>query len=143
MARPGIVFPIISGTSFALSDVLKKQGLNEAADPTFGAMVAIGTALAVWLAATLSSAKLRSSLELGPGRWLFVVSGTLTALALISLFHALERGNVSVVGPITSSSPLAVFALSAIFLTDLETVTRRTVLAGGAVVIGASFVAMS
>lgn len=143
MLRPGIVFPIVAGTAFAVSDVLKKEGLASAADPTFGAMVAIGSALVFWMVATLLSPRILADLHLGPGSHLFLISGVLTALALISLFHALDRGNVSVVGPITSSSPLVIFALSALFLRDLETITRRTVLSGAAVVLGGSFVAAS
>jgi drug/metabolite transporter (DMT)-like permease len=143
LLRPGITFPLIAGAAFAASDVVKKRSLDDAADPTFGAMVAIAAALGFWVVATLASPRIRAHLRFGPGSHLFLGSGSLTALAVLSLFHALEHGDVSVVGPISSSSPLAVFALSAIFLKDLETIAVRTLLSGMAIVVGASLVATS
>jgi len=66
----------------------------------------------------------------------FVGSGLLNALALFTLFEALNRGRVVVVDPL--SSPTALFAIlfTFLFLREIERVTLRLVLGAALVVAG-------
>lgn len=133
--RAGIVFPVIAAVGYAVSDVIVKRALEVLPDPAFGAMVGIGTSLVVWLAAHLS-ASVRRRLRIGPSVGWFLLSGVLTGFAVLTLFHALHVGEVSVVAPIVATQPLAVFVLSTLLLRDLERLNRTTVLAGVIVVAG-------
>jgi drug/metabolite transporter, DME family len=132
-------FPLVAGLSFAASDVLKKQGLELIPDPLFGAMVGTGAAFLAWLVMSMTLHRVRERMRFGKGYPWFVGSGLLVTIASVAAFLAFERGDVSVVSPIVSSEPLAVFVLSVVFLKDLERLTWRTVLAGIVIVIGTLF----
>lgn len=133
---PAFAFPVIAGLAYGGSDVIRKQALERQHDPTFGAMVAVGTAAVIWLLATALLPRVRSRLRAGPqARW-FALSGVLTSFAMLSHFHALDTGDVSVVSPIVAAQPLVVFVLSALFLKGLERLTPATVAGGIAIVAG-------
>ena len=134
--RPGIAFPLVAGLAYATSDVLAKEGLRQLGDPSFGALVGIGTALLVWLVVVTVSSAVRERVHFGPHRGWLVLSGALAGLALLNLFNALDRGDVTLVSPIIATQPLAVFVLSRLLLRDLEKLHPSTVLAGTSIVIG-------
>lgn len=139
--RPGIVYPLIAGASYAISNMLLKEGLNDIPFPTFASTIATGVALLFWLAIGLRSEPVRQGLRVGKGlRW-FAFAGILVGFAFLSLNRALEDGDVSLVSPIIASQPLAVFLLSHFFLKGIERLTLGTVLAGSLVVAGAILVA--
>ncbi len=116
--------------------MIRKQALERQDDPTFGAMVAVGTAAVLWLLAPALLPQVRSRLRAGPhARW-FALSGVLTSFAMLSQFHALNQGDVSDVSPIVGAQPLVVFSLSALFLRGLERVTPATIAGGIAIVAG-------
>lgn len=92
---PGFAFPVIAGLAYGGGDVIRKQALERQHDPTFGAMVAVGTAAVLWMLATALLPQVRSRLRAGPqARW-FALSGVLTSFAVLSQFHALSRGEVT------------------------------------------------
>lgn len=66
----------------------------------------------------------------------FVGSGLLNALALFSLFAALDRGRVVVVDPLSSPTALFAILLTAVLLLDVERITPRLVAGGVLVVTG-------
>lgn len=136
LRTPAFAFPVLAGLAYGGGDVIRKQALEQQHDPTFGAMVAVGTAAVLWMLATALLPQVRARLRAGPqARW-FALSGVLTSLAVLSQFHALNRGEVSVVSPIVAAQPLAVFALSALFLKGLERVTSATFVGSIAIVAG-------
>ena len=139
--RPGIVYPLIAGASYAVSNMFLKNGLDEIPHPTFGAIVATGAALLFWLMVGLPSESVRRGLRPGKGLKWFAFAGILVGFAFLSLNRALEDGDVSLVSPIIASQPLAVFLLSYWFLKGIEKVTLETILAGSLIVAGAILVA--
>jgi drug/metabolite transporter (DMT)-like permease len=134
--KPGIVFPLITAVCYATSDIVVKKALGSFPYPTLGTLVGIGAALLVWSTACATMPRLRRSLRFGPSLGWFVASGAFMGLAILLMFHALQEGEVSVVGPIIAAQTLAVFLLSAILLRRVEHVTGEIVMAGIAVVIG-------
>jgi drug/metabolite transporter (DMT)-like permease len=135
-------FPVIAGLSFAASDVLKKEALEFIPDPLFGAMVASGAAFVAWLLLSVTFPRARDRVVFGKGYWWFLLSGVLVAMALMSAFLALEKGDVSVISAIVASQPLAVLLLSVLFLRDLEKVNATTLLAGTIIVCGTVLVSL-
>lgn len=92
MRAPGSAFPVVAGLAYGGGDVIRKQALERQHDPTFGAMVAVGTAAVLWILATALLPQVRSRMQAGPqARW-FALSGVLTSFAVLSQFHALSRG---------------------------------------------------
>lgn len=133
--RPGLVYPIVAAVAYAAADLIVKRALDELPHPEFGAMVAIGAGLSVWVVAHLGR-PVRRRLRVGPDAGWFVVSGGLMGAAILLLFNALEKGEVSVVVAIVATQPLFVFVLSALLLGGIERIHRSTILAGVLVVIG-------
>jgi drug/metabolite transporter (DMT)-like permease len=138
--KPGIVFPLVTALCYGTTDVVVKAALGEFPYPTFGAFLGICTALAVWGAAALAVPRVKGALRFGPSARWFVASGSFMGLAILSMFQALQRGDVSVVGPIIATQTLAVFLLSTVLLRHVEQVTKETVLAGVVVVAGIALV---
>lgn len=140
--EPAIVFPMIAAFSFAVADVLIKRGLTEMPSPSFGAMVALGCAVATWSIAVFSVPRARSQIKLGPGFGWLVATGIFGGGGVLLFFHALERGDVAIVSPIVAGQPLLVFLLSRLLLRGSEPIAPGTVLAGVLVVAGAAIISI-
>jgi uncharacterized membrane protein len=134
--RPGVVFPVTAAFCYAAADLIGKVSLDEAdADAGLGAVISVGTALAAWGLAHLA-APLRRRFRIGPRVGWLAAAGACMGLAILSLFHALDGGDVAVVVPIVACQPLIVFLLSRLLLQDLERLRWATVTAGTLVVAG-------
>lgn len=133
--RPGIMYPVVAAVAYSTADLLVKSGLDPAFNPAFGATVAIGSGLGVWSAAhALPSVRRRFRVGSDVG-WL-VLSGALMGGAILLLFNALERGELSQVVPVVATQPLFVFLFSTLILRHLEQLEHATLIAGVMVVIG-------
>ncbi|MDE0370668.1 MAG: EamA family transporter [bacterium] len=128
--RWAYLLPVLGGISFASSDLLRKLGLEETPHPPFGAVSGTITIILLWIVILALAPRLRATVSLEPGWQWFIPTGLLAGLGVLSVFQALESGDVSVVGPIIMSQPLMVVFFSALFLRDLEKLTSKVV--GGA-----------
>ena len=135
--RPAVAWPLLAGACYSASDLLVKAGTNRVAEPVFAGFVATSVALALWIGMVVVVRPMRAEVRLGRGAGFLLLSGAFAALAVVALFHAIERGEVSVVGPIVATSPLAVLLFSRVFIRDLEHIHTATVVAAVAVVAGA------
>lgn len=134
--KAGIIFPLATAVFYATSDMIVKTGLNQDSDPSFGALIGMAAALSAWLLIVSIAPAVRNRIDFGKGVWWFAISGALMALAILSFFTALEKGEVSRVSPIIASQTLIVFVLSLVFLRDIERIGLRVVLGGTATVLG-------
>jgi drug/metabolite transporter (DMT)-like permease len=139
--RPGLAFPFIAGLAYATSDVVVRLTLGDGqTEPGVAAMITTGSGLLVWLVAVAVVPSVRADVRFGPGsRWL-VLAGALIGVAILGVYNALRRGEVTLVSPINSTQPLIVLLLSALFLRDLDRVRWGTVFAAIAIVVGAVLV---
>jgi uncharacterized membrane protein len=64
----------------------------------------------------------------------------LIGFAILGVYHALRRGEVSLVTPINATQPLIVLLFSAVLLRDLERIRPIAVLWAVAIVLGAVLV---
>ena len=136
-----VVLPALAGLAYGTSDLIRKQGIDLLPYPTFAALVAVSAALLAWSAVSLALPSVRERISAGRGAGWFVVGGALAATAILVQFHALERGNVSLISPIVAAQPLFVFFLSTILLRRIERVTVPIVIGGLATVVGVVLVA--
>lgn len=142
VGRPGkarrwpYLLPVLGGISFAASDVLRKLGLEETPHPAFGAVSGTITIILIWIVILALTPRLRATVRLEPGWQWFIPTGLLAGLGVLSVFQALESGDVSVVGPIIMSQPLMVVFFSALFLRDLEKLTSKVVAGAALTVLG-------
>ena len=143
MRWAALPLPVLAGVGFAVSDLFRKSGLDETPDPAFGALVAVGTMLTILVVATAAVPRLRRQIKVGEGWGWLVAAGVSIAVALLTLFEALEGGAVSAVGPIIAAQPLAVVGLSWALLHNIERVTLRMVIGAALVVAGVILIAVS
>ena len=124
------LLPIAGALAFAISSNLRKLGLQVENIPLMAAAVTATTA--VPFAALLLSFQGGSSafqLSKTSFRW-FLAAGLCNSSATISVFYALSYGKVVIVEPLVSTNPVLSILLTAIFLRDLEAISRRVVLGG-------------
>lgn len=139
--RPGLAFPFLAGLAYATSDVLIRLTLgDDLAEPGVAAMISTGSGFLAWLAVVGVMPRVRAGVRFGPGARWFVLAGALIGAAILGVYHALRRGEVTLVSPINSTQPLIVLLLSAVFLRDLDRVRWRTVVWAAAIVVGAILV---
>ena len=131
-----LIYPVMAALAFGISSNLRKLGLTISNLPLMAAAVTAATAF-VFALCLLQARGGRRALVLSRAnwRWLFA-AGIANTAALISVFYALSFGKVVVVEPLVSSNPVFSLILSAIFLKDLETITRRVVLGALCTVVG-------
>lgn len=127
-----LVFPIGAAIMFATGNVLRRYGLTVtdlsalegvAINETAGL---VGLLVFVFLYRANDAREFLSAPRSAYGY--FTVCGLLNAVALFSLFEALDRGRVVVVDPISSPTSLFALLFTAVLLRDVEQVTRRLVL---------------
>lgn len=139
--RRGIAFPVAAAIGYSTADLLVKVGLDGGSDPVYAAPLSIGVGFLVWALAHVFR-PVRRRFRLGrDGGWL-ILSGALMGTATLLLFHALARGDVSLVAPVIGTQPLFVMVFSAILLRHLERRERSTLVAASIVVIGTILVSI-
>lgn len=141
--RWAYLLPVAGGLAFAGSDLVRKLGVIEFPYPAFGAVVGTVSMTLIWAVMALSVPRIRALVVLRPGWQWFLPTGVLAGFGVLSVFRALDAGDVSVVGPIIMAQPLVVVVLSAIFLRDLEKLTWRIVSGAVLTVLGVIVVSLS
>lgn len=134
-----LAFPVAAALTFAGGNVARRFGLV-ASDVTSLEAVALNETAGLLGLLTFVLVRRRDDVRgflAAPRRayGYFVGCGLLSALALFSLFEAFDRGRVVIVDPLSSPTSLFAILFTALFLRDVEQVTRKLV-AGAALVVG-------
>jgi len=136
-----LLVPLSAAVAFAVGNVVRRFGLTTTGVSVLQA-VTINETTALVVLGGYVLLRNREALT-GPPRGtygFFVGSGLLTAVALLSMFAAFDRGPVAVVDPITAVSPLFTTFFAYFLLRDVERVTRGIVAGVGLVVAGVALV---
>ncbi len=141
--RWAYLLPVLGGLAFASSDLVRKLGLAESPYPALGAVVGAVSMTLVWGVLALTVPRIRNEVTFAPGWKWFLLSGFLAGLGVLSVFNALDTGDVSVVGPIIMAQPLIVVMLSAVFLRDIERLTWRITTGAALTVLGVILLALT
>lgn len=141
--RWAYLLPVLGGLAFAVSDLVRKLGLAESPYPALGAVVGAVSMTLVWGLLVLTVPRIRSEVTFAPGWKWFLPAGLLAGLGVLSVFNALDTGDVSVVGPIIMAQPLIVIMLSAVFLRDIERLTWRIAAGATLTVLGVILLALT
>ncbi len=137
-----LAIPIASAAFYGASSVVRKVGLNLLPEAALGAFIGAVSSLVTfvaYLAATRRLSIVRMSGE--SGRY-FLASGVVVSIGWLTMFNALEAGNVSVVSALIGSNPLFSFVLSALWLKDSEKLGWRAAAGCIAIVAGAVVIAL-
>jgi transporter family protein len=131
----GVLYAVGATVSYGIRPILWKFGLNIADTPLAAACV--GSIAALLYALVMEDRSLVRVTRLDRSFWLFFAAAVVGAIAVVTLIFALAQGDVSVVYPLSSSSPLFAVAFSAFLLRGVEQVTWRLVVGSAFVVVGA------
>ncbi|HXV78922.1 MAG TPA: DMT family transporter [Candidatus Binatia bacterium] len=122
-----VLLPLGAALVSAISQTLRKQGLNILPNPFVAAATVTSvtlTLLLIFLVVTRRTGELR----LGRKSSLFFLTAALVALsAQVANFIALSQAEVSVIIPLLNTTPLFTVLFSTLFLRSLETVTPRII----------------
>jgi uncharacterized membrane protein len=121
-------FPLGAGLVSAVSQSLRKQGLNILPDP-FVATVTVTTTSVILLTVFLLTSKRVHVLCMERRSFFYFFTAALTATtAQVLNFVALGNGQVSAIIPLLNTTPLFILLFSKLFLRGVEKVTLRIVL---------------
>jgi uncharacterized membrane protein len=141
-----LLYPVAAAAAFAAGNVLRRYGLLATGTSALEAVALNETAALVGLAAFAVVVRGRDTLA-APRRTFgyFAASGTLTAVALLSLFAAFAHpaGRVAIVDPLAATAPLFTAGFAAVLLEDVEAVTRGVVAGAVLIVVGVALVVVS
>lgn len=130
-----LVHPILSASCFGVVQVIRKVGLDHAG-PLFGAAINMTTAMVASTAFVLATGNL-DALRCNRRSLLYFVAGGIAENAgVLLLLVALGLGEVSVVIPLSGTTPLFVLVLAYIFPSGVERLSWRLILGAVLVVAG-------
>lgn len=136
--RSDLLYPLVAAVVFAAANVFRRWGFTVGGDITPLQAAWIGEAgalvgVVVYALATERTAEVRVTPRV---TGLFVLNGLIAGVGLLLMYTALRIGPVAVVDPVTASAPLFTVAYAAVFLRDVERITRGVVAGVGFVVVG-------
>jgi len=122
------LFPLGAALVSAVSQSLRKQGLNLLPNPFVAAVTVTSTSL-VLLSVFLWSTNRIRVLRMERGSFFYFLGAAgIATIAQILNFVALGRGQVSAIIPLLNTTPLFILFFSKLFLRGVEKVTSRIVL---------------
>lgn len=122
-----VIYPVLGAMSFGVSSTLRKAGLLVDNIPLLGAAITATTGLVFTF--VLLQARGGRKIFVLPRRsvgW-HLAAGLFNSAAMLLVFYALSVGQVVIVEPLVAANPVLSTVLTAIFLRDLESVSRRVV----------------
>ena len=137
-----MAFPAIAAVLLGTAVIFRKLALEAGLTPVAAAAVNMSVGLAVvFPVVAVRRRRGLLSLDRTPLRQFFAASLLMTA-AFMFYFTGLRITDASVFYPLVQTQPLFAVTLSALFLSQYEIITRRTLAAALAVVAGASLVVL-
>ncbi len=140
-----LLWPIAAAATFAVANVARRYGMLETPISALEAVAINEAAGFVALAAYVATVGGREVLAKPRASYrYFVVSGVLTTVAMLSLMAALglEEGRIAIVDPLVATAPFFTLVFAAVFLRDLERVSRGVVVGAILVVVGAVLITL-
>src|SRR5215475_10442945 len=124
-SKRDVIYPILGALAFGISTTFRKTGLMAVQIPILAAAVTVGTAFFFLLAIIQMQGGLRElKLSRQSGGWFFAAAVVNTG-AILSVFSALNVGNVVKVEPLIACNPLLTIIWAGIFLREIERLTAR------------------
>lgn len=132
----GLVLAGLTPVFYGIRPIFSKLGLNLSPLPLEATFISYLTAILLYLAYFIVSSQLGSIRTSWRSLWFFATGGMLQVFGLLLLNYALERDDVTVIYPISSSAPLVTFILSYTVLRNVERLTFWDLVGTISVVVG-------
>lgn len=134
----GYLLALGAAASYGGANVLVKHLILVYGSPLV--ITAFGLLFGILLLAPFTGTQAVQSLKTAGGDLKFAgfagLSGLASAMAIISLYYALQRADVVLVSPITSTNPLMTIFLARMFISQMENITWQVVAGAGLAVLG-------
>jgi drug/metabolite transporter, DME family len=131
-----IAFPLGAALTSAVSQTLRKQGLNLLPNPFIATLTVTVTSLVLFFI-FVGVTRRTHVLSINRSSLTFFVAAALAATAAqVMNFIALARGEVAVILPLLNTTPLFSVMFSSVFLRRFETVSARVILGAVGMVAG-------
>jgi drug/metabolite transporter, DME family len=132
-----LLFPLTAAFLFAARDNLVRIGVVHIDSPILGAAIAATTSLVTMVLMYLAFENKTPLPDSAPrGLKLFAAAGLMNFLSYAFAYTALSMERVSIISPLVNASSLFVLPLSALFLKDVEQLTKRKIGAVLLVILG-------
>ena len=138
----GYVFAFGAAMSYAASQVLARHGVTDFHAPLVGTTIALAFGTLGFIAIAMRDFGTRV-LDFRRGALFFIAAGCFSSMGVASIFSAVERADVVVVSPISSTYPLFTIAFAALLLGDLERLSPRIILGAALVVTGVVIISVA
>lgn len=144
LERYGLIFAFSSGVAFAVGFLLRKAGLLQWSDPTWGNLIGSIAALVSWAPFAIAKGEVTRlwHARRTPGLRFWVAAGVFSSLAQLSSFIALKDLTTAIAQVISSLEPVFTILLSLVILGSRESINRRLVVATSVVCVGVALVAI-
>ena len=137
-----LLFPLTAAFLFAARDNLVRIGVVHIDSPILGASIAATTSFVTMTVMYLAFEEKKPLPDSAPyGFKLFAAAGFMNFLSYAFAYTALSMERVSIISPLVNASSLFVLPLSALFLKDVEQLTRRKIGAVLLVILGVFLIA--
>jgi transporter family protein len=130
------IYPMITATITSIVHPLRRFALIQSDEPLFFAALVGPISLVAFAIYYLTPASKDKLVWDRRALWPFLCSGLGETLAVLFMLNAFAKGSVSVVSPISATSPIWTALLGAIFLRQLEKFTTASVVGTLCVVAG-------
>jgi uncharacterized membrane protein len=134
--RKDLLYPFAGAMCYGVSNFFKKLGIAHMDSSLLGAAIVATASLAFFLILwPVTSGK--NGWRLGRGSLAYISLGGICAgIAQICMYAALKSGDLIIVGPLVSTTPLFTLALTYVFLRKSEKLTVRVLGGAAAIVAG-------
>ncbi len=130
-------YPIAASALAGATQVVRKVGMAAVPHPVLAAAVTASSSLLVSLVTLWYVEKSQETWKMTrQSFWWFLAAGVTISVGMVCIYYALDLGKVSVVIPISSTGPFFSLILTALFLRDVERVTRQIVISAAMIVGG-------
>jgi uncharacterized membrane protein len=134
--KKDLAYPLGAAMCYGVSNFFKKLGMNLMDSPLLAAAIVATAALLLFLF-LMPVTRRPGAFRTGRRGLAFCSLGGVSAsLAQICMYAALKSGDLIIVGPLVSTTPLFILLLTFLFLRKSERVTFRMVTGVAAIVIG-------
>lgn len=138
-----LLFPLTAAFLFAARDNLVRIGVVHIRSPIVGASIAATTSFVTMALMYLVFEEKKPLTNSTPrGLKLFAAAGFMNFLSYAFAYTALSMERVSIISPLVNASSLFVLPLSALFLKDVEELTRRKIGAVLLVILGVFLISL-
>ena len=137
-----LVYPIAATACYAVSNILRKEGLKIQSEPFLAAALTSSFATLYMSSSLVITNKIRETKAQSAGLVYSIASGVATSLAWVFSYQALDMGNASVVSTILATQPIIAVGLCYLFMRETEPMTRNKVIGAIVVVLGVVMISL-